>query len=86
MVESFAQDATACVSTSGKPLSMRTQDTWPACVLELFYGDAVPDMKERGTKGNGTVYVKMEDISHGFRTFWFSFSKLSLPLSLHNTF
>ena len=28
----------------------------------FFYGDAVPNVKERGTKGNGTVHVPMEDI------------------------
>ena len=33
MAESYARDATACVSTSGKPLSMWNPDTWPKCFL-----------------------------------------------------
>ena len=30
--------------------------------LEFFYGAAVPNMKERGMKGNRTVHVPLEDI------------------------
>ena len=62
MADTFAQQEQACVSTSGAPLSMFAPDTWPKCFLEFFYGDAVPNMKERGMKGNGTVHVTMEEI------------------------
>ena len=62
MAESLAAHAEACVSTSGSPLSMFAADTWPKCSVEFFYGDAAPNMKERGMKGNGTVYAPMEDI------------------------
>ena len=47
MAESFGQDGTACISTSGSPLSMVHPDTWPKCFLEFFYGDALPVMHER---------------------------------------
>ena len=62
MADTFAQHAEACVSTSGGPLSMLAPDSWVKCFLEFFYGDAVPNMKERGAKGNRTVYVPLEDI------------------------
>ena len=62
MADRLAEHADASVSTSGSPLSMFAPDTWPKCFVEFFYGDAVPNMKERGLKGNGTVYVPMEDI------------------------
>ena len=62
MADTFVQQAEACGSTSGAPLSMLAPDTWPKCFLEFFYGDAVPNMKERGMKGNGTVHVTMEQI------------------------
>ena len=41
---------------------MFDDDTWPKCCVEFFYGDAVPNMTERGKKGNGTVYVPMQDL------------------------
>ena len=62
MADSFAEHAEACVSTSGGPLSMLAPDSWVKCFLEFFYGDAVPNMKERGVKGNHTVHVPLEDI------------------------
>ena len=61
MTDAFAQQEQACVSTSGAPLSMFAPETWVQCFLEFFYGDAVPNMKERGMKGNDTVHVIMED-------------------------
>ena len=62
MAESLAEHAEAVVSTSGSPLSMFAADTWPMCSVDVFYGDAAPNMKERGMKGNGTVYVAIKDI------------------------
>ena len=62
MADTFAEHAEACVSTSGSPLSMFTPETWAKCFVEFFYGDALPNMKERGRKGNGTTYVAMEDL------------------------
>ena len=61
MADMLAKNAEAVVSTTGSPLSMFAADSWPKCFLDFFYGDAVPDMTERGKKGNGTVYVPMED-------------------------
>ena len=37
-------------------------DTWPKCFLDFFYGDAVPNMPNRGLDGTGTVYITMEEI------------------------
>jgi len=62
MANSFAEQAEACVSTSGAPLSMLAPDSWVKCFVDFFYGDAVPNMKERGMKGNGTVHVPLQDI------------------------
>ena len=62
MANNFAEQAVACVSTSGAPLSMLAPDSWVKCFVEFFYGDAVPNMKERGMKGNGTVHVPLQDI------------------------
>jgi hypothetical protein len=54
----------ACVSLSGKPLSMTHPDTWPRCFLEFFYGDAVPNMDQRGDPKNGskTVHVDIAEL------------------------
>ena len=62
MADTFAQQDQACVSTSGAPLSMMHPDTWVKCFLDFFYGDAVPNMKERGLKGTGTVHILMEEL------------------------
>ena len=56
MADSCVAHAEACVSTSGKPLSMLHPDTWPQCFVEFLYGDALPNMHQRGREGN-TVYV-----------------------------
>ena len=62
MADTFAQQEQACISTSGSPLSMFAPETWSKCFLDFFYGDAVPNMPQRGLKGNHTTYVPMEDI------------------------
>ena len=62
MADTLAQNAEACVSTSGAPLSMLSPETWAKCFIEFFYGDALPNMAQRGAKGTGTVYVKMEEL------------------------
>ena len=41
---------------------MLAPETWPKCFVEFFYGDAVPNMKERGKKGTGTVHVSVEEL------------------------
>ena len=60
--DQLAKQAEACVSTSGSPLSMLAPETWPKCFVEFFYGDAVPNQKERGKEGTGTVHVSVEDL------------------------
>ena len=60
MSEKFANQEQACVSTSGKPLSMLHPDTWSQCFCEFFYGDALPNMKKRGHEG--TVHVDITEI------------------------
>ena len=62
MAESFAQNAEACVSISGAPLSMLSAETWPKCFVEFFYGDALPNMPQRGAKGTDTVHVFMDEL------------------------
>ena len=62
MADRFAEHAEAVVSTSGRPLSMLSEETWAMCFVEFWFGDAAPNMRERGKKGNGTVFVPMEDI------------------------
>ena len=62
MADRIAEHDEAVVSTSGRPLSMLSEETWAMCFIEFGLGDAAPNMKERGKKGNGTVYVPMEDI------------------------
>ena len=62
MTDQLAEQAKACVSTSGAPLSMLSPEAWPKCFVDFFYGDALPNMKERGQKGNYTVYVSLEDL------------------------
>jgi hypothetical protein len=65
MAAKFAKNDQACVSTSGKPFSMLHPDTWSQCFLDFFYGDAVPNMPQRGQrgcKGNNTVHVPMEEL------------------------
>ena len=62
MAESFAQNAEACVSTSGAPLSMLSAETWPKCFVEFFYGDALPNVTQRGAKGAGAVHVSMGEL------------------------
>ena len=61
MADRLAEHAQACVSTSGSALSMSAAESWTKCFVDFFYGDAVPNMKERGMKGNGTVYVPLQD-------------------------
>ena len=75
MADKLAEHTEACVSTSGSPLSKFASETWPKCFVEFFYGDAVPNMTERGSKGNGTVHVSLEDI------FEFLQDRLGLSLS-----
>ena len=62
MAESYAAQEQACVSTSGRPLSMLDEDTWPRCFLDFFYGGGAPNMKKRGDPGNGTVHVPLEHL------------------------
>ena len=62
MAHKLAERDQACLSTSGAPLSMLEAETWPKCFLDFFYGDATPNMKERGMKGNRSVHVQMEDL------------------------
>ena len=67
MAHTLAEKADALMSTTGLPLSMFDEDSWPTCFVEFFYGDAVPNMTERGKKGNGTGCVPMQDL-RGCRT------------------
>ena len=62
MTDQLAEQANACVSTSGAPLSMLAHEAWPKCLVDFFYGDELPNMKERGEKGKQTVFVFLEDL------------------------
>ena len=61
MVAQFAENAQACVATSGQILSMLEGESWAKCFVDFFYGDGLPNMKERGERGNLTVHVPMCD-------------------------
>ena len=64
MSDAFAKADQAVISKSGNPLSMLCQDTWPQCFLDFFYGDAVPNMEQRGSikSPNHTVHVEITDL------------------------